>query len=149
MLVEHKDHLIGDGTYLPNLHRHALSKQKGDGKKDLTYKQRVVCYLLSHASATSLPSLQIMLLRALSEVSSPLKAQLLLSDIQWVCTTSREDQIQAKGKVAEEHAVLLLSSFDASICQTLNEPATLLWETFLDIIRGCYRPGKRHFLVND
>lgn len=141
-LVEHKDHLISDGTYLPTFHHQHLAKKKGDGKKDSTYKQHVLCYLLSHAAACPVAHVQVALLQALADVSSPLKVQMLLEPIKKVTQKSAEQQKEEIGDLAEHHAVLLLACFDTSACAILNDPASSTWSLYLAAVQRCYQDGE-------
>lgn len=141
--MEHKDHLIGDASYLATFHRLHLTRQKADGKKDVGHKQRVLCYLFSHIGACGLPRAQVALLRTLADVSSPYKAQMLMASVKEAVETGLAEQQRERGELAEEYAVLMLSSFDASACSVLNEPASPAWTVFLDAVRRCFQAGEQ------
>ena len=113
------------------------------------YKQRVLCYLLSHIDALASPDAQLVLLRAIENVSDPVKAQLLLPTIKKLVqpTTRTEILNDIYGDHLKEFTALVFSSFDNSIANDLNETNDDLWPTFLLCIDHCFKSGVLIVLV--
>ena len=107
------------------------------------YKIRVLCYLLSHVDATSSPDAQLAILRSIRDVSDQVKAQILLPVMQMLVqdSPSKEKLAARYGSRLEEFTSLLLSSFDQSISDSLNEPDCNLWPIFILSLEHCFRSG--------
>jgi U3 small nucleolar RNA-associated protein 10 len=107
------------------------------------YKQRVLCYFLSHVDAIASPGAQLVLLRSIKNVSDPVKAQLLHPTINKLVqpTTRRETLNDIYGIHLKEFTALVFSSFDQSIANDLNETHDDLWPTFLLCIDYVFKSG--------
>jgi U3 small nucleolar RNA-associated protein 10 len=159
-LEERKEYLVTDSDYMSVFHEQHLGQNKSDKTKEaecvhfvtieeanntlcVRYKQRVLCYLLSHIDAIASPDAQLVLLRAIKNVSDPVKAQLLHPTIRKLVqpTTRKETLNDIYGVHLKEFTALVLSSFDQSIANDLNETRDDLWPTFLLCIDHCFKSG--------
>ncbi|KAF9468309.1 hypothetical protein BDZ94DRAFT_1246474 [Collybia nuda] len=134
-LVDHQDHLLHDVNYIRTLHQLHLGTRKGDKKRESDYKYRVLCYILSHVNSVIVNDARITLLKAFDTVSNSAKANILLPIIQ-VLTTPRpanEDSL-----IPQELVNLLVSCFDATVANDLNDVQNSMWATFTAVIRNIY-----------
>ncbi|RPD60690.1 hypothetical protein L227DRAFT_501246 [Lentinus tigrinus ALCF2SS1-6] len=133
-IAENRNNLLHDPDFLQVFHREHVMLHKGESKKTAGYKERVLCYLLSHVNGCPLHKLKIALLKSLDTISSEAKAQVLLPTIEALVTQdlsepSRQTQVQ-------ELAELAVSAFDASSSGDLNsqdKPAWGVYEKILDM----------------
>lgn len=153
-LHESRSYLLHDSSYITSLHEQHLACSKLDSKKQSryvhhnnylssifphavnSYKQRVVCYLLSHVNACQLPALQIALLRSLAAVSNGVKAQMLTPSLQVLSKDIASATVDILSRSTyQEHASLLVSSLDVTAVNDLNDADKPLWSIFTDLIR--------------
>lgn len=107
------------------------------------YKNRVLCYLLSHINAHSLSTAQLALLKSISAGSDVAKAQLLAPTIRSLVSGQLDDYFNAVD--LEEFARLLAATFDESVASELNNAQSVLWDVFCLTLRYCFRSGMCHF----
>ena len=113
---------------------------------DVSYKYRVVCYLLSHINACSSEFAQTKLLNSIAAIPNKAKSQILLPTIQTL--TEKAASIQPADIFAtssERLTIQLLSSFDVAAAGHLNDNPSA-WNLFLLVIRTYLRSGGRLFL---
>jgi U3 small nucleolar RNA-associated protein 10 len=140
-LVAQRDHVTGSSSYLLHFHAEHLTKAKGEGKKESSYKQRILCYLLSHVQACPLPTLQTALLRSLSHVSSPVKVEMLFDLISDTIKKEKNVLENSYAEDAESFVKYLIGSFDSSACILLQEPGGKEWMLFCQVLTRLFRPG--------
>ncbi|KAI0092311.1 armadillo-type protein [Irpex rosettiformis] len=132
-LQQSRQHLLNDASYLTLLHQQLLVAVKSDGKKEAGFKQRALCYLLSHVSASSLPVIHLAVLRSTQGISSPVKFRTLLPAI--------EVAVSGNAHVDDELLALLFASADETIAASLNDTTQSSWETYMKVIRYVFRQG--------
>ncbi|KAI0052438.1 hypothetical protein FA95DRAFT_1483564 [Auriscalpium vulgare] len=130
-LVEMKQHFVSDPGYVRIFHQQHLSPATSDKSKRALYKQRVLCHILSHANACSVPEVRLSLLRMVEDVSDPVKAPIMSTLIQAMVDNARSDEShQTFGARIDEFAALAASAFDASAATELNDASSNLWATY-------------------
>ncbi|KAF9553866.1 hypothetical protein CPC08DRAFT_672807 [Agrocybe pediades] len=140
-LVEHRDHFANDASYLKVLHEQHLSRSKTDKKRDADYKNRVVCYLLSHINATSSETIQISLLKSIATITNKAKVQILAPTIELlVARAESEDVPVSNAPSSEELTTRVLSCYDTASSQYVNE-STSAWDLFVRVVRAYFRSG--------
>ncbi|KAK2465147.1 hypothetical protein APHAL10511_002839 [Amanita phalloides] len=133
-LNEESDHLMHDSSFLRLFHERHLKRTKSDKRKEYEYKHRVLCYLLSHIQALSLPAAQVALLRLLENVFDEAKAQILFPLIKELVSAD----LPVLGGVQEDLISLCISSFDSSAAAELNDAQGSLWGLYMSTIRRFY-----------
>lgn len=107
------------------------------------HKRRVVEYLLSHVASCGAPTVKLSLVTLLEHVPDRAKAEALSPIVQ-----ALTDKVQVAewdklfGPRLEEFATLTVSAFDASAAGILNDPAGIVWPTFLNAIEFYFQPGE-------
>ncbi|OCH90866.1 hypothetical protein OBBRIDRAFT_729952 [Obba rivulosa] len=137
-LNEAREHFLTDSHYLHIFHQLHLATSKTDPKKDVAYKQRILCYLLSHVNASHLPHMRLWLLDSLKEISSSVKLQTLLPSIQALLQHVPEGQ----DVFFEEFTSLSFRSFDTSVASDLDSAEGSHWNTFKQVLRLCYENAR-------
>ncbi|KJA17838.1 hypothetical protein HYPSUDRAFT_191636 [Hypholoma sublateritium FD-334 SS-4] len=134
-LVEHRDHFANDPSYLKVFHAEHLGRTKVDKKKDIEYKHRITCYLLSHINALSSETVQIALLKSIAMITNTVKIQILLPTLQaLVETASKVHPNDISSVASEEFTTRILSCLDSFAASCLNETEEA-WVTFTKLIR--------------
>ncbi|KIP06398.1 hypothetical protein PHLGIDRAFT_128310 [Phlebiopsis gigantea 11061_1 CR5-6] len=133
-----RDHLINDASYLRILHQQQLLPSKGESKKESSYKQRIICYLLSHVTCCAHLPLKLSLLRSLEQVSSPAKPQVLLPVAEKMAA---DEELTKRDSDSEAFVSLVLASLDGSSINTLNERSGKPWATYVKIVQSFFGPG--------
>ncbi|KAI0776755.1 hypothetical protein BD413DRAFT_469201 [Trametes elegans] len=123
---ETRANLEHDPNYLQAFHQEHLGYSKADPKRITSYKQRIVCYLLSHVNACPLPNVKVSLLKSLDGVSNAAKAHVLTPTIESLLS----EQDVAGSKSHQELATLAASSFDVSSAADLNDPEKATWTLY-------------------
>ncbi|KAA1474189.1 hypothetical protein DENSPDRAFT_781033 [Dentipellis sp. KUC8613] len=132
-----RDHVINDPGYVRVFQLQYLTGLK----KDMAFKRRVLCFLLSHANGCRLPEVKLSLLHMLEGVSDINKAQILLPSIQGLSDEAQSKALKATfGPQFEEFATLVVSSFDASTVPDLNRTEGGLWPAFIAVLRHYLLP---------
>jgi U3 small nucleolar RNA-associated protein 10 len=101
------------------------------------YKRRVLCYLLSHVQALSLPTAEVVLLKLVENVSDKAKAQILTP----VITDLVAADVPLQGSIQEDLTSLCISSFDSSTTNDLNQDHASLWDLYISTIRRFFLSG--------
>ncbi|KAF8966928.1 armadillo-type protein [Flammula alnicola] len=128
-------------AYLKVFHEEHLGRTKADKKRDVDYKYRVVCYLLSHVNALSSETVQNALLKSTATITNKARIQILLPTIQAITEkTSSMPSTEVFAPVSEEFTTRILSCFDSAAAVYLNEAAAA-WDLFLQTIRTYLRSG--------
>ncbi|KAI0354312.1 hypothetical protein OH77DRAFT_530067 [Trametes cingulata] len=138
---ETRTNMEHDPDHLQAFHREHLSHSRTDSKKTTGYKQRVLCYLLSHVNACPLVDVKISLLRSLDGVSSELKAQVLSPTIDFLAS---DEGVQAIPSSAAQQALATyaVSAYDASAAGDLNDPEKPMWATYEKLLSTSIRNGR-------
>lgn len=103
------------------------------------YKQRVLSFIFSHVVAIGLASAKCTLLRSTENISDQVKVQALFPCLQ--------ELVQSPilggrlGPHLEEYTALLLSSFDISSSNELNDPESSFRSVFISSLRQFFQPG--------
>ncbi|CAA7262090.1 unnamed protein product [Cyclocybe aegerita] len=140
-LVGHRDHFANDASYLKVFHEQYLGRAKSEKKKDVDYKHRVICYILSHVNAMSSESAQVALLKSIATIADKAKSQILLPTIQaLVEKASRSPAPTIFVSTSEELTTRTLSCLDATAAEHLNA-STLTWDIFTQMVQTYLRPG--------
>ena len=155
-ILHSKDHIIQDGNYFKIFHQQHLTRDKSDSKADakfvlrcsrpfhkinetvIRYKQRILSYLLSHVHSIGLSTAKIALLKTTEDISNEVKAQVLLPAIQELVQHSL---VVHFGPCLEEYTTLVVSSFDKSSSEALNEQSSTSWPVFISILRHFFQSG--------
>ncbi|KAI0070967.1 hypothetical protein K474DRAFT_1669523 [Panus rudis PR-1116 ss-1] len=139
-LGESSDHLLQDKSYLRILQQQLLVPGANERKKDVAYKKRVLCYILSHVNACPLPVVRQTLLESVAAVSSPVKAEVLLPTIQALVDNLAGPNIVPKfGDRYESFATLVVSTFDRAASDCLNQADGTAWSAFEQAILYFFR----------
>ncbi|KAI5117129.1 hypothetical protein M0805_007713 [Coniferiporia weirii] len=125
LLAEHRDHLVNDPEYLTLLHHEYLSPSKAEGKKDTKQRQRILCFLLSHAVCCPSLAIRLSTLKAVRRTSDSVKLQMLLPVIG-----ERLNVAPTTGGNSEL-LVHALESFDSSAAKDLNADDSRSWPVLL------------------
>ncbi|KAH9943771.1 hypothetical protein B0H21DRAFT_877669 [Amylocystis lapponica] len=139
-LADVTTHLIHDGGYLQVLHQEHLAESKTDTKRQAGYKQRIMCYLLSHVNACPIQLAKLAILKSIQSVSGLVKHQVLLPTIQAVF-----EELSSAGESIllnpfyQDFPPLLVSSFDASSASDLNDSTKPSWPAFERVLRLCFQ----------
>jgi len=159
ILVDQGGYLINDVDYLPAFHQRHLTKHKSDSKKDsgcvqtlgstdnfvdntISFKHRVICYLVSHAVACPLSQVRAGILKSLKDVPDPSKASMLIPVLK--------QSFMAPGKVTipvtvdQDYFVAIARAFDKGTAKALNDEKGALWEIFVEVLRVCLTQGRNH-----
>ncbi|OSX58041.1 hypothetical protein POSPLADRAFT_1154787 [Postia placenta MAD-698-R-SB12] len=127
-----QNHLVHDSGYLRVLHQEYLSTQKSDSKKQAGYKQRIMCYLLSHVNACQLPDFKLSLLKSVELTSSEVKARMLLPTVQ----EHMDGSHQSPDSQAQAVLPIVMSSFDDSSVADLNDTSKSTWAIYEQIVQA-------------
>ncbi|KAF8064012.1 hypothetical protein FPV67DRAFT_198389 [Lyophyllum atratum] len=136
-LAEHGDHLAHDVNYIRVFHQQHLGRSKGDKKRDSEYKRRVLCFILSHINAITLPAAQIALLKSLEGIADSAKAQIMLPTMKTLVSSMKADNTDTLQALTD----LAISCFDASVAKDLNDEQGESWSVFVSVIRASFAPG--------
>lgn len=156
---ETRANLEHDPDYLQTFHKGHLSHSKTDTKKNAgyvhtnnltgghgcahslySYRQRVLCYLLSHVNSCPLPSVKVALLRSLDSVSNEVKAQILMPTIEGLIS-ERGVQDVAATKVYQDLTTYAVSAFDASATADINDQEKPAWALYEKVLLTSLRDG--------
>ena len=108
---------------------------------DVSYKHRVVCYLLSHINACSSEFARTRLLNSIATIPNKAKSQIVLPTIQ--ALTEKATSIQPADifiASSEKLTIQLLSCFDVTAAAHLNDDPSA-WDLFLLVLRTYLRSG--------
>jgi hypothetical protein len=117
-----------------------LGFQNFTTNNDISYKHRIVCYLLSHINACSSEFVQTKLLNCIAAIPDKAKSQILLPTIQVLtekATATQPADIFAAS--SERLTIQLLSCFDTAAAHLNENPSA--WNLFLLVIRTYLRYG--------
>ncbi|KAJ7607399.1 hypothetical protein FB45DRAFT_1135460 [Roridomyces roridus] len=137
-ILEHREHLTLDATYLKVFHVQHLARFAADKKKDSEYKRRVLCYLLSHVHVVRLVSARIALLRSIEGIADKARTEVLLPVIVGLI---QSDEPLRHDSPEEDFASLVVASFDAASAPDLNDPKGSLWSVFVSVLHHYLRLG--------
>ncbi|TBU55148.1 armadillo-type protein [Dichomitus squalens] len=139
-IADNRDNLVHDPEYLQAFHREHLDGIKGESKRTAAYKQRVLCYLLSHINCCPLLSAKITLLRSVDLVSNEAKAQVLVPTIELVFA-EQDLQDSTNREQLQDLATFAASTFDASSVGDLNNTEKPTWALYERILTRTLRNG--------
>ncbi|KDQ16943.1 hypothetical protein BOTBODRAFT_144298 [Botryobasidium botryosum FD-172 SS1] len=145
---EHGDHFATDATYVGVFHQTALRKQKSDTKKEAAYKQRVLCYLVSHIVFWQSVSARVTLLKSIRHVSDPAKLVMLHPLIESLVGQDKEGRQLLRGvpeSDSAEYFALLFETYDKSAIAHLGD-ASDHWATLLAALRCSIDPEAPGYL---
>ncbi|KAI0712775.1 armadillo-type protein [Cerioporus squamosus] len=135
VIAENRDNLLHDPDFYRRFTASISRTTRGSRRRSQgVYKQRVLCYLLSHVNGCPLLKVKIALLKSVDNVSNEAKAQVLLPTIETLEAQDISDVTHRKQ--VQELATLTVSSFDASSAGDLNntdKPAWGVYEKVLDL----------------
>ncbi|SPO26859.1 related to UTP10 - nucleolar protein, component of the small subunit processome [Ustilago trichophora] len=142
-LLERKSGFRNDAAVLSQLHGELLRIGRQDGRKEVSHKHAMVCFIVSHILCIdSLPS-RLVLLQSLAAVSDAAKLEMLLPLIR----TLVEGNVAAvtKGlRTSEDRELyleLLFASYDRSCRALVEDASTGAWPVYLEAVSG--KDGKR------
>ncbi|KAF8525719.1 armadillo-type protein [Gautieria morchelliformis] len=142
-LNSRREHFLNDGEFLGVFAQELLCKSPSDNKKESGYKQRILCYLLSHAIAWNSISARVGLLEILKNIPHRVKLHMLLPLIQTivsgdqVCLWDMEDK-----PLGAAYLQLLLGAYDRTAAPELTEPGSGSWTTFIKLVRFAFMSDK-------
>jgi U3 small nucleolar RNA-associated protein 10 len=96
--------------------------------------------MLSHINALGIPGAQIILLKAIEAISDNAKAQVLFPTLQMLLSTSATETNESNSQLAELSDIVV-SCFDTSVANDLNDEQNILWDAFLSVLRGTFKSG--------
>jgi U3 small nucleolar RNA-associated protein 10 len=141
-LDSRREHCINDGNYIRVFAQESLRKLRTDGKKDAGYKQRVLCYLLSHIIIWRSTHARVVLLEMLKYVPNRIKLQMLLPLLQAVSTGEQVQRMfNAEDSIDVTYIQLLIGVYDVTTAPDLNETGSGSWITFVRLIRFAFGSG--------
>jgi U3 small nucleolar RNA-associated protein 10 len=107
---------------------------------NISYKHRIVCYLLSHINACASEFVQTRLLNCIAAIPDKAKSQILLPTIQALTEKAAATQpADIFAASSENLTIQLLSCFDAAADHLNENPSA--WNLFLFAIRTYLRSG--------
>ncbi|KAF5351352.1 hypothetical protein D9758_008071 [Tetrapyrgos nigripes] len=133
-IVKHQEHFLFDPAYCKVFHEEHLRKVASNSKKESSYKYRVLCYLLSHINAMTLPSAQARLLEAVSDISDRSKTEILLPTIQLLAEKPLNILSRLFDSYLDGIATLCAAAFDLTVLADLNSGKTF-WDLFVSLLR--------------
>ena len=151
--------MANDVDYLPAFHQQHLTKHKSDSKKDsgcvftldffdnftnetLSFKHRVICYLVSHAVACPLLQVRTSILKSLRDVPDESKALMLIPVYKQSFGTPEKVGAPAD----QEYFVALARAIDKNAAKALNDKEGSLWQVFVEVLRACLTRGEHHVI---
>ncbi|KDQ54552.1 hypothetical protein JAAARDRAFT_135194 [Jaapia argillacea MUCL 33604] len=141
-LAAHGDHFVSDPAYIRTFHQSHLGRAGSESRKESAYKQRVLCYLLSHIASCPLPTVKLGLMRPLADISHYVKVDILLPIIRGLVDDAESKTIvETFGEDFIEYSGLALSVFDVSAVKALNDEKGTVWPVFLSAVHGCFGSG--------
>ncbi|KAJ3530702.1 hypothetical protein NM688_g7673 [Phlebia brevispora] len=136
-----RQHLSNDAAYLRILHQQHLAPVALEPKKESTYKERILCYLLSHAVVCPLPEVKMSLLRSVQEISSKAKSQMLQPVLEALSSDKTASQLaELLGPSYEDFASMVVASIDSTVREQLNRKTDNLWSVYQATLRYFFRP---------
>ncbi|EJU00234.1 hypothetical protein DACRYDRAFT_23206 [Dacryopinax primogenitus] len=126
ILLQHSDEILLDGSVLQGIHSASLMKEKGEGKKKTTFKEKVLYFLLSHIVAWRSAHARTTLLWLICNVHSAIKLEMLLPFLQKTVSAIQENQAAHHDLVQPLSASVsrnLLNIFDDTAVSSLNDQA--------------------------
>ncbi|OSD00001.1 hypothetical protein PYCCODRAFT_1479448 [Trametes coccinea BRFM310] len=138
---ETRDNLVHDPDYLQAFHNEHLGYLKTDPKKITGYKQRILCYLLSHVNACPLPDVKGALLKSLDGVSSEVKAQVLMSTVERLLG-GKVEEILPSSPVYQGLATYAVGAFDVSTASDLNDQDKNIWTVYEQLLAKVLTDGQ-------
>ncbi|KAI8990419.1 armadillo-type protein [Trametes punicea] len=137
---EMRDNLVHDPEYLQAFHREHLGQSKTDSKKTAGYKQRILCYLLSHVNACPLPQMKFALLKSLDGVSNEAKARVLMPTIETLASEQATRDLPPGG-IMEDLVVYAVSAFDSTAAADLNNDGKTAWAVYDKLLTKALKDG--------
>ncbi|KAN0059869.1 snoRNA-binding rRNA-processing protein utp10 [Thecaphora frezii] len=136
-LVSRKSAYRNDAHFLAQLHKDLLNINKQDGRKDVNYKNSILCFLCSHVVCWQDAPLRLVLLESMQAVSDASKLTTMLPLIR---SLVRNEKGAALGLVEaadrRRYAQLLFACYDRSSRSVLEAAANGSWELFLEALGG-------------
>ncbi|KAI9060150.1 hypothetical protein FKP32DRAFT_1760434 [Trametes sanguinea] len=138
---ETRDNLVHDPDYLQAFHNEHLGFLKTDSKKITGYKQRILCYLLSHVNACPLPDVKAALLKSLDGVSSEAKVQVLMPSVDRLLAGKVEETLPSS-QVYQDLATYAAGAFDVSAAPDLNDHDKNTWTVYEQVLAKALTDGQ-------
>ncbi|PCH43122.1 hypothetical protein WOLCODRAFT_121527 [Wolfiporia cocos MD-104 SS10] len=126
-LAAASSHFAHDVDYIRSFHQEHLSTSKSDTKKQASYKQRIMFYLLSHVNACQILDVRLFILKSVEPASNEAKCQVLAPTIQ-----------QMLDNCADNVPLFpfIVSAFDSSAAGELNDAQNPAWSAFERTLRS-------------
>jgi U3 small nucleolar RNA-associated protein 10 len=141
-LVSQRDHFVGSASYSITFHAEHLTKARGESKRDAGYKQRVLCWLLTHVVAAPVPALQAGILASMRHVSSMVKLQTLSDLLVSILDLDKAKLEATYGVDCDGFISDLVGCFDSSVSSLLKDEDGTAWSLFVRTFTKSIRPGK-------
>jgi len=109
----------------------------------LSFKHRVICYLVSHAVACPLPQVRTSILKSLRDVPDESKASMLIPVYKQSFGTSEKVGACAD----QEYFVALARAIDKNAAKMLNNKEGPLWQVFVEVLQACLTWGE-HYAIS-
>ncbi|KAJ8482003.1 hypothetical protein ONZ51_g5640 [Trametes cubensis] len=126
---EMRNNLEHDPEYLQAFHKEHLGYSKADSKKVSGYKQRILCYLLSHVNACPIVDVKASLLRSLDGVVNEAKAQVLVPTFEALLGEDEAFSL-ASSTMLQDIATYAASAFDATAAHDINDADKATWALY-------------------
>ena len=107
----------------------------------LSFKHRVICYLVSHAVACPLLQIRAGILKSLKDVPDASKAPMLIPVLRRLFETPEKAAIPATAD--QEFFVAIARAFDKNAAKALNDKEGALWQIFVEVLQACLIHGEQ------
>lgn len=97
----------------------------------------MLCYLLSHVTASSLPAIQLVVLKITQGIRNVVKFRTLKPAIDAAVSGTAP-------ALSDEVLALLLASADETLGTSLNDAKDSSWETYMKVLRFVFMQGSLH-----
>ncbi|SPO40566.1 related to UTP10 - nucleolar protein, component of the small subunit processome [Pseudozyma flocculosa] len=142
-LLARKTAYRNDAHFLPQLHRDLLNVHRQDGRKDVNYKNSILCFLCSHVACWPDAALRLALLETLQGVSDASKLTTLLPLVRALVRNQRgataglvDTAVASAASARRRYAELLFGCYDKSCRSVLEDASNGSWALFLDALAG-------------
>ncbi|KAI0830231.1 hypothetical protein BC628DRAFT_1357002 [Trametes gibbosa] len=131
---------LHDPDHLQAFHTERLGYYKTDSKKNASYKERVLCFLLSHVNSCPLVDVKAGLLKSLDGVSNEVKAQVLVPTLEALLSEQGVQDV-VSNKVHQDLATYAVSAFDATVAPDINDPEKTMWTLYERVLLTALKNG--------
>ncbi|GJJ09338.1 hypothetical protein Clacol_003560 [Clathrus columnatus] len=138
-LESYHSHCVNDKDYLSIVSQDILQSKRSDSRKDASYKEKVLCYLLSHVMTWEDLDARVILLGMLRNISHEVKLQMLVPALRVIVF---ENQLQLFGSTQGsgfQYWQLLLSAYDLKAVPELSDPSSNIRDLFIKLVTASFK----------